>query len=167
MITSYEVGAIFRIIDEASPGLRKILAQVRELRVALDKTKTAMSEFAAFKPPAGIGTAIGQTNELAASWTRVTENVRGARAAMAQAATAVRGAAAFPPAAGGGGGNRGLFRPGARGAPMAVAAGISAALASLCPVAAMCGSAVVRWRRPACSDTASMKRPRWKTPSGS
>lgn len=30
MITSYEIGAIFRIVNEASPALRKILAEVRE-----------------------------------------------------------------------------------------------------------------------------------------
>ena len=29
MITSFEVGTVFRVINEASPALRKILAQVR------------------------------------------------------------------------------------------------------------------------------------------
>jgi hypothetical protein len=116
VIVSYEVGAIFKIIDEASPALRKMLGQIRELRLALDKVKASMAEVGAFKPPAGIGTAIGETNELATSWGRVTAEARAARAAMTQAATAARGAASFPPAAGGGGGgNRGVFRPGARG----------------------------------------------------
>jgi hypothetical protein len=33
MITSFEVGSVFRILDEASPTLRVILKQVRELNV--------------------------------------------------------------------------------------------------------------------------------------
>jgi hypothetical protein len=37
MISSFTVGSIFRIVDEASPALRAILKQVRELNVALDK----------------------------------------------------------------------------------------------------------------------------------
>ena len=37
MITAFEVGSVFRIIDEASPALRLILRQVRELNLALDK----------------------------------------------------------------------------------------------------------------------------------
>lgn len=32
MITSYTVGSVFKIIDEASPALRLILRQVRELQ---------------------------------------------------------------------------------------------------------------------------------------
>jgi hypothetical protein len=39
MITSYTVGSVFKIIDEASPALRLILRQVRELNVALDKAR--------------------------------------------------------------------------------------------------------------------------------
>jgi hypothetical protein len=37
MITSFEVGAVFRIVNEASPALRMILRQIRELNVAIDK----------------------------------------------------------------------------------------------------------------------------------
>ena len=46
MITSFEVGSIFRIIDEASPALRKILAQVRELNKVIDTARANLAEFA-------------------------------------------------------------------------------------------------------------------------
>jgi len=39
MITSFSVGARFQILDEASPALRVILRQVRDLNVALDKAR--------------------------------------------------------------------------------------------------------------------------------
>jgi len=34
MIESFQVGAVFRILDEASPALRIILNEVRQLRAA-------------------------------------------------------------------------------------------------------------------------------------
>jgi hypothetical protein len=43
-VTAFEVGSIFRIIDEASPTLRLILRQVRELNVALDKARASLTE---------------------------------------------------------------------------------------------------------------------------
>jgi hypothetical protein len=46
MITSYTVGSVFKIIDEASPALRLILRQVRELNVALDKARASLTELA-------------------------------------------------------------------------------------------------------------------------
>jgi hypothetical protein len=45
MITSFEVGSVFRILDEASPALRKILAQVRELNKAIDGARANLAKF--------------------------------------------------------------------------------------------------------------------------
>jgi hypothetical protein len=38
-VTSFEVGARFRLIDEFSPALRKMLAQIRELTGVIDKAR--------------------------------------------------------------------------------------------------------------------------------
>ncbi|NPU23933.1 hypothetical protein [Bradyrhizobium denitrificans] len=65
MITSFEVGALFKIIDEASPTLRKILAQVRELNKAVEGAKANMT--AVGKNPA-LAAAIDETKELALAW---------------------------------------------------------------------------------------------------
>jgi hypothetical protein len=132
MITSFEVGAVFKIVNEASPALTRILKQVRALRAEFDKARVAMSEFAAFKPPPGLTTAIGKTDELALSWKGVTEQASRANAAMAKAAAAARGGVAFSPAgAGSGGGNRGIFRPGARGGAYGGGAHVSGPGASI------------------------------------
>jgi hypothetical protein len=43
VITSFEVGSVFKIIDQASPALRAILKQVRDLNVALDKARESLA----------------------------------------------------------------------------------------------------------------------------
>src|ERR1700738_2766307 len=60
MITSYEIGAIFRIVNEASPALRKILAEVRETLATIGRGVTA-----------GLGSAVGETQALAGAWREV------------------------------------------------------------------------------------------------
>jgi hypothetical protein len=60
MITSFEVGSIFRIIDEASPTLRLILRQVRELNAALDKARENLATIGK-GVTAGLGGAVGET----------------------------------------------------------------------------------------------------------
>jgi TP901 family phage tail tape measure protein len=121
MIVGYEVGALFRVLDEASPGLRKILESVRELNKAITATRDNLKGLGA---SGGLAGAIGETDALAAAWTNVGAQAAAAarvvaasaRSAAAAAATSVpgvaqsaRGAAA---AVGGGGG----FRPGIGGA---------------------------------------------------
>jgi hypothetical protein len=44
MIISDEVGALFRIIDRASPALKTILKQVRELNAAVEKARANLAE---------------------------------------------------------------------------------------------------------------------------
>jgi hypothetical protein len=110
MIISAEVGAIFKIIDQASPALRKILNQVRELNKAVELARKNLGEITK-----GVGTglsaAIGETKALSAEWKSVADNAAKARVAM----TGASGAARFTPSTPPGGGNRGIFRPGARG----------------------------------------------------
>jgi hypothetical protein len=101
MIESFTVGAIFKVIDQASPALVKILRQVRELRLEVDKARESLASIS--KVP-GIGVAIGEADKLATSWANVTKEAQGARLAIASASRA----AALPPSLpGGGGGGRG------------------------------------------------------------
>jgi hypothetical protein len=109
MITSFEVGSIFRIIDEASPALRKILAQVRELRKAIDAARTDLAEFSKVVAP-GISGAIKETDGLAAAWGRVSESAKAASATIVKASESARASAALATSGGTGGGGR--HRPG-------------------------------------------------------
>lgn len=102
MITSFEVGAVFKIINQASPTLLKILGQIRELNQAIDKARINMNALGQLKMPTGMRAAIGETESLAAAWSNVAKNAALARRQMGSAASAGRGT-------GGGGGNR--FRP--------------------------------------------------------
>jgi hypothetical protein len=52
MITSFEVGAIFKVLDEASPTLKRVLAQLRELNKAIEAAKVNMSGIAKMPAPA-------------------------------------------------------------------------------------------------------------------
>jgi hypothetical protein len=104
-VTSFEVGAVFRIINEASPQLLRMLKQVNELRAALDKARALLDLLA--KP--AMGTAIAETDALAASWKNVAKSAAEARAAISGATTAsgraalAGGAGAIvPPLPGGG-----------------------------------------------------------------
>jgi hypothetical protein len=128
MITSFEVGSVFRILDEASPALRLILAEVRRLNTALDQARASLAAFG--KSPAGLTAAVGETSALAKAWKDVAANATlanraigsasrvAARAALpAAAAVPAAAAAALPPAAAaatgaGGGAGGGRRRPG-------------------------------------------------------
>jgi hypothetical protein len=59
MISSYTVGAVFKIIDQASPALVKILKQVRELSAAIEKTKANIASIGKIPSP---GVATGETH---------------------------------------------------------------------------------------------------------
>jgi hypothetical protein len=111
MITSYEVGAVFKIINQASPALVKILQQVRELSAAIDKAKESLATIG--KMP-GVGVAIGETGDLAKAWGDVAKNAGAARLAIGNAAAAARRslpAAAAAATGGVGGGGAGRHRP--------------------------------------------------------
>jgi hypothetical protein len=60
MITSFEVGSVFKIIDQASPALRKILAQVK----AVDVATAAVSKNLALIGKIDLGAASGQMAQL-------------------------------------------------------------------------------------------------------
>lgn len=106
MITSFEVGSIFKIIDQASPALRKILAEVRQLNLALDKARANLASLGKSVVPAGLTSAVAQTDALATAWGNVAKNAGAAQIAIGRAAAR----SALPPAAGGGGGGGGAAR---------------------------------------------------------
>ena len=112
MITSYEVGAIFKIVNEASPALLKILKQVRELNLAIDKARENMALLGKAVMPTGLTTAVAETGDLAKAWGDVAKNAAIAQKAIGNASsTAVRSVPAAAAAAGGGG-RGGRHRPG-------------------------------------------------------
>jgi hypothetical protein len=118
MNTAFEIGAIFRIVNEASPALRAILKQVRELNAAIDKAKESLALIG--KNPA-VGTAIAETGDLAKAWGDVAKNAKAAQLAIGQASSA-SARAALPPAAlsgraGGGAGAGGAGAGGGRHRP--------------------------------------------------
>ncbi len=82
MITSFEVGAIFRLVDQASPALRKMLATIRELRKAIDGVKLELGGIA--NAPA-LGRAIGETKLLADEWKNVAKSAAAANRAIGRA----------------------------------------------------------------------------------
>lgn len=108
MITSFEVGSVFKIVDEASPGLRKILGEVRRLREVINAAKAELGEFSKAVAPA-IGGAVKETNTLTAAWERVGQAAREASAQVVRAAETAKGAAAAATGGIAGGDNR--FRP--------------------------------------------------------
>src|SRR5260370_42141679 len=85
MIPSFEVGSIFRIIDEASPALRLILAEVRKLNLALDKARASLTSLG--KSPVALTTAIAETGALAKAWGAAAKNAGLAQRAIGSAAT--------------------------------------------------------------------------------
>lgn len=107
MITSYEVGAVFKIINQASPALRTILGQVRVLNQAIERARANLAEIG--KSSAATGTAVAETRALAKEWGDVAKNAKAAQLAIGQAAGAsarASGAGAAAAAAGAGGGGR-------------------------------------------------------------
>jgi hypothetical protein len=113
VISSFEVGAIFRIVNEASPALRKILAEVRELTKAIDQARASLAEMGKFAKPAGLTAAVGETQALATAWREVAANATIAQRAIggASAAAARTSLPAAAAAATGGGGGGGRHRP--------------------------------------------------------
>ncbi|MGH6683829.1 MAG: hypothetical protein ACRECA_07900, partial [Pseudolabrys sp.] len=107
MITSFEVGAIFKLVDEMSPGLRKILVSMRELNSSLKTARESMAGFSG-AISGGLAGAIGEVNDLTAAWERVALATRGAAlAARGGATAAVGGGGGFRPGVGGRGGGGG------------------------------------------------------------
>lgn len=56
MIEAGEVGAVFRIVDEASPVLRRIMAEFERFEVVIKQVKASLDTF---KLPPGVNTALG------------------------------------------------------------------------------------------------------------
>jgi hypothetical protein len=86
MITTFEVGARFRILNEASPALAEILKQIRSINIALAKAKEGFASLGTSVSGLRLGTAVGEVDALAASWGSVTKNAAAARLAMNTAA---------------------------------------------------------------------------------
>src|SRR5712671_6608900 len=111
MISGFEVGAIFRIIDEASPALRKILAEVRELNKVIDQARANLATLGKSAMPVGLTTAVGETQALARAWQEVAAASalagRSLTTATAAANTASARSAAAAAATGGYGGGGG------------------------------------------------------------
>jgi hypothetical protein len=95
MISSFTVGSIFKIVDEASPALRLILKQVRELNTALDRARASLTSLG---KPIGLAGAVGETSALAKAWGDVAKNAGLAQRAIGSAST-VAARTALPPAA--------------------------------------------------------------------
>jgi len=53
MVTGFVVGSTFRLIDEFSPTLRLILAEVRKLNLQLDQARVNLAALGKFAMPAG------------------------------------------------------------------------------------------------------------------
>jgi hypothetical protein len=110
MITSFEVGAVFKIIDAGSPVLRKILAEVRALNKAIKEAQASIG--AAGASAATLAPALAETGALAREWKAVSSAAQGARRSIASAgnasvAAAVKAAAVPRAIAGAVGGGRG------------------------------------------------------------
>src|ERR1700761_1928584 len=64
----FEVGAILRIVDEASPALVAILAEIRKLNAAIEKAKLNLASVS--KMP-WWDAAIAETSKLASTWRNI------------------------------------------------------------------------------------------------
>jgi hypothetical protein len=111
MISSYEVGAIFRIVNEASPALRTILKQVRELDLAIGKARENLA-LVGRSTVTGLSSAVGETQALAGAWREVAAASALATRNLTGAGAAGRSAAASAAVGGGGVGGGGRHRPG-------------------------------------------------------
>jgi minor tail protein len=115
-VTGFEIGAIFKIVDEATGPLRRIMESVRELNKEIKVAREGMAGFGAAVAP-GIAAAIADVNLLAGAWGRVEAATlaatrASATTARAAAASAVGGGASVRHAAVGlGGGSGSLGRP--------------------------------------------------------
>lgn len=87
MITSFEVGAVFKIVNEASPTITRILKQIRTLNEQLEKSRALMTTLTKVDViPIGMKAAIDQAGVLAGAWGRVAENAALAQRAIGGAA---------------------------------------------------------------------------------
>jgi len=98
MRSAFEVGAVFKIVDEATGPLRKILAEVRELTKSINAARESLAGFSGAVAP-GIAGAITGVNDLAAAWARVTKATEDSVAAAKLAATEAKAAISSIPAA--------------------------------------------------------------------
>jgi hypothetical protein len=76
MITGMEVGALFRLMDDATGPLRKILAAVRDLNKAITGARDNLKLLGTSSP--ALGAAIAETDSLAAAWRKVGESAAAA-----------------------------------------------------------------------------------------
>jgi hypothetical protein len=79
LITTYEVGAVFKVIDEATRNIRKILGEVK-LQEAIDKVN------AAFKIMGPNAEQVGKIGELATEWGKVATGMSTSADSMTAAA---------------------------------------------------------------------------------
>src|SRR6266478_9962026 len=105
MIRSFEVGAVFKIINQASPALAQILKQVRELNIAIDKARANLGSISS-SATAGLAGAVGETQALAGAWREVAAASALATRNLTSATAAGRSAAAAGAVGGGGGRHR-------------------------------------------------------------
>ncbi len=104
----FEVSALFKLVDEMSPELRKILQSMRDLNAAIKTAREGMAGFSG-AISGGLAGAISEVNDLTAAWERVAVATRGAAlAARGGAAAAVGGGGGFRPGVGGRSGGGGL-----------------------------------------------------------
>ena len=88
MIAGFEVGAVFKIINEASPALTRILRQVRELNAVIDKARENLATLGTGLGNIKLGAATEETAALAAEWKNVARNATSARLAIGNASSA-------------------------------------------------------------------------------
>jgi hypothetical protein len=112
MITSFEVGSIFRIVNEASPTLRAILADIRKLNAALDQARSNLAALGKSVVPISLTTAVAETSALAKAWSSVAANAGAAQRAIGAASTVASRTALPAAAAAATGGGGGRHRPG-------------------------------------------------------
>lgn len=101
MITSYEVGAIFKIADQATPT---IAALAREARTLADAVLAAKTELSALGRVPGLSVLSRQLSGVNRTVTNVTRNVALMNAGLAAGATAAAGIMPVPGGGGRGGG---------------------------------------------------------------
>ena len=82
MITTFEVGAVFKIINDASPALQAILKEIRSLNTAMKKASAGLDGLGTKISGLRIGGATGQVEALATAWANVARAAGDAGAAM-------------------------------------------------------------------------------------
>jgi hypothetical protein len=109
VITSFKVGAIFAIVDEATPKVERITVAMRALVVEAEKVRTVLESIGASS--SGIAAAGTEISSLSRRLSTGTRNADAYAAAMDRTALSARALAAsggaFPPSLPGGGGGRG------------------------------------------------------------